>query len=114
VASNAAQNDGASISPEYQPDPGIKPAGHKISGPPSYSALRVGIKASCAPLEAYMTQLIHFGALKQALGLETNRALKALLARHDIPVVMLSRQSKAVTTENYSALLSRMSERKAA
>jgi hypothetical protein len=54
-----------------------------------------------------MTNLIHFGAVKSALGIETNRCLKAVCARHNIPVVTLSPQLKALTAESYALLLAR-------
>ena len=61
-----------------------------------------------------MTNLIHFGAVKAALGIETNRTLKAICARHSIPIVVLSPQVKAVTPESYALLLARASKTEAA
>jgi hypothetical protein len=68
-----------------------------------------GFKRPCALLEANMTKLIHFGAVKAALGIETNRTLKSLCARHGIPIVTLSPQMKALTAESYALLLQRAS-----
>jgi hypothetical protein len=56
-----------------------------------------------------MTNLIHFGAVKAALGIETSRTLKSVCARHGIPIVALSPQMKALTTESYQLLLIRAS-----
>lgn len=61
-----------------------------------------------------MTQLIHFSAVKAALGIETNRTLKAVLERHGIPIVTLSPKSKALTQESYALLLQRMTQKLAA
>ena len=49
-----------------------------------------------------MTNLIHFGPVKAALGIETNRALKSICARHGIPIVTLSPQVKALTADPYT------------
>ena len=54
-----------------------------------------------------MTNLIHFGAVKAALGIETNRALKSICARHNIPIVTLSPQVKALKQSDYELLLER-------
>ena len=56
-----------------------------------------------------MTKLMNFSAVKAGLGIETNRTLKRLCARHGIPIVALSPQTKALTVESYLLLLARAS-----
>ncbi len=56
-----------------------------------------------------MTNLIHFSAVKAALGIETNRALKSICERHRIAIVALSPSIKGLTAENYELLLKRAS-----
>jgi hypothetical protein len=65
-------------------------------------------------LEADVTKLIHFAAVKAALGIETNRTLKAICGRHSIPIVTLSPQCKALTSEAYALLLERCTKAVAA
>jgi hypothetical protein len=60
------------------------------------------------------TQLIHFPAVRAALGVETNRTLKKACARHGIPIVTLSSRTKALRPDDYDLLLARASAKEPA
>jgi hypothetical protein len=52
-------------------------------------------------------QLIHFPAIRRAIGFESNKSLHRACIAFDIPVVVLNRKVKALRQSDYSLLLQR-------
>jgi hypothetical protein len=55
------------------------------------------------------TALIRFADARAALGVATNRTLKAACTRHNVPIVEISSRVKALTPQGYALLLERAS-----
>lgn len=53
--------------------------------------------------------LIRFAEARAALGVATNRTLKAACRRHDVPIIEISSRVKALTPSGYALLLERAS-----
>lgn len=56
-------------------------------------------------------QLVHFPAVKTALGFGDSRAVLALCERHQIPVVRLNKRQYALRTSHFDLLLARATTR---
>ena len=54
-------------------------------------------------------QLIHFPAVRRAIGFESNKSLHRACAAFGIPVIVLNRKTKALRQSDYSLLLERAS-----
>jgi hypothetical protein len=52
-------------------------------------------------------QLIHFPAIRRAIGFESNKSLHRACVTFGIPVVVLNRKTKALRQSDYSLLLQR-------
>jgi hypothetical protein len=54
-------------------------------------------------------QLIHFPAVRRAIGFESNKSLHRACVAFGIPVVVLNHKTKALRQSDYSLLLERAS-----
>jgi hypothetical protein len=52
-------------------------------------------------------QLIHFPAVRRAIGFESNKSLHRACVAFGIPIVVLNRKTKALRQSDYSLLLQR-------
>jgi hypothetical protein len=60
-----------------------------------------------AQTEPTLEQAIPFAAVREALGFNSNRTLKAACVRHGVPIVTWSARSMALTKAAYELLLAR-------